>query len=92
MSYEVCYMRSRLFTVIVLYKTEQDYDKDRPAEVYVITARRYLKQAEQHLELLKMRYRNARVELVVEKRGKDIAAPIIEKCFNAKEVASPSYW
>jgi mannose-1-phosphate guanylyltransferase len=88
----VCYMNSRQFLLIILYRTEQEYIKDKPSEIYVITARRYLKRAEQHMELLKMRYKNARVELVIEKRGKDIATPILEKCFNAKEVVSRSLW
>jgi mannose-1-phosphate guanylyltransferase len=92
MSYEVCYMSSRLFLLVALYRTEQDYIKDNPAEIYVITARRYLKRAQQHLELLRKKYKDSKVELVIEKRGKDMAAPIIDKCFNAKEIARPSLW
>jgi hypothetical protein len=92
MTYEVCYMDSLLITVVALYKTEQDYNMDRPEIIYIITKRRYLKEAERRMELIKMKYKDSKVELVVEKRGKDVATPILDKCFEAKRVVSPSIW
>jgi hypothetical protein len=90
--YEVCYMDSHLFTVVALYKTEEDYNKDRPEAIYVITKRRYLKEAERRVEIIKMKYKDSKVELIVEKRGKDLAAPILDKCLESKRVVSPSLW
>jgi len=90
--YEVCYMDSYLFTVIALYRTQQDYNMDRPEVIYVITKRRYLKQAQQRVELIKMKYKDSRVELLIDKRGKDVITPILTKCFEAKRVVSPSIW
>ncbi len=92
MKYEVCYMDSRMFILVMLYRTEQDYYKDRPAEIYVITQRRNLNLALQRLELLKMKYKEAKIELVIDKRGKDMVTPILNTCYNAKEVVSPRIW
>ena len=85
-------MNSLLFTIIALYRTEQDYDKDRPEIIYLITKRRYLKEAQTRLELLKMKYKDSRVELVIDKRGKDLVNQILDKCYEAKRVVSPSIW
>ena len=90
--YEVCYMDSLLFTIIALYRTEQDYNMDRPEVIYVITARRYLKQAQQRVELIKMKYKDSRVELLIDKRGKDVITPILNICYEARRVVSPSIW
>jgi hypothetical protein len=81
-----------LITVIALYRTEEDYNKDRPEVIYIITKRRYLKEAERRVEIIKMKYKDSRVELVVEKRGKDLATPILDKCLEARRVVSPSIW
>jgi hypothetical protein len=92
MEYEVCYVDSLLFTVISLYRTEQDYEKGKPAEIYLITTRRNLDVAERRFQILKMKYREAKVELLIDKRGKDTMTPILDKCYNAKKVISPSLW
>jgi hypothetical protein len=85
-------MNSWLFTVIALYRTEQDYNMDRPEAIYVITKRRYLKEAERRVEIIKMKYKNSKVELVIDRRGKDLVTPVLNKCFEAKRVVSPSLW
>jgi hypothetical protein len=92
MRYEVCYMDSFLFTIIALYRTEQDYERDRPETIYIITKRRYLKEALQRMEIIKMKYSNSRVELIIDKRGKDLVTPILDICYNAKRITSSSYW
>jgi hypothetical protein len=85
-------MNSMLFTVIALYRTEQDYNMDRPEAIYVITARRYLKQAQQRVELIRMRYKGVKVELLIDRRGKDVITPILNLCYGAKRIESPSIW
>jgi len=90
--YEVCYMDSHLFTVIALYRTQQDYNMDRPEVIYVITKRRYLKEAKQRVELIKMKYKGVKVELLIDRRGKDVITPVLNLCFEARRVESPSIW
>jgi len=81
-----------MFTVIALYRTEQDYYKDKPETVYLITTRRNLDLAKQKIEILKMKYREANVELVIDKRGKDTVTQILNMCYSAKQVVGPSLW
>ena len=90
--YEVCYMDSHLFTVIALYRTQQDYNMDRPEVIYVITKRRYLKEAQRRIMLIKMKYKDVKVELLIDKRGKDVITPVLNLCFEARRVESPSIW
>jgi hypothetical protein len=81
-----------LHTIIALYRTEQDYNMDRPEAIYVITKRRYLKDAQRRVMLIKMKYKGVKVELLIDKRGKDVITPILNLCYGARRIVSPSIW
>jgi hypothetical protein len=92
MEYEVCYMSSLRILTVVFYRTVEDYDKSRPAAIYVIAPRRKKKQALEKARTLERMYKEAEIRVLYEGKDKERIGKIIDLCLEANEILSPSLW
>jgi predicted transcriptional regulator of viral defense system len=92
MRYKVCYMSSLGLLTIVFYKTLKDYDYEKPATIYIITPRRNHKLAIEKARILESRYKGVEIKILIEHKDKEKIDEIINKCLEANQIMSPSYW
>jgi predicted metal-dependent TIM-barrel fold hydrolase len=85
-------MNSLGLLTIVFYKTQEDYDKDRPAAIYIITPRRNQKLAIDRARIVESRYKHVQVKILIEHKHKQEIENIINKCLEAPKTVSPSVW
>jgi predicted transcriptional regulator of viral defense system len=78
--------------VIVFYKTLKDYDKDKPALIYVIAPRRNHKLAIEKAKILESKFKGVEVRVLIEGKDGEKIDEVIDKCVEANKVLSPSYW
>jgi hypothetical protein len=88
MKYEACYVNSLQFLTIMLYRTLNDYYKDRPATIYIITPVRKRKLALNRARVIERKYPHAEVKVLYEGKDKEKIETILDKCINARKVES----
>jgi hypothetical protein len=92
MGYEVCSTNSFRLLELVLYRTKEDYDKDRPATIYVIASKEHMVTAKARAEAYRLKYKEAEVKVLVEGKNKKEIKVALNNCMKAKVVKNPGAW
>jgi predicted transcriptional regulator of viral defense system len=77
---------------MIFYKTQSDYDSDRPHTIYIITPRRNKKEAIDKARILERRYPNAKITILYEGKHKEEIEKVLDLCLQASKILSPSVW
>ena len=85
-------MSSLGLLILVFYKTEQEYYKDRPAVIYVIAPRRSKKEALDKARILEKKHPQVEIKILYEGKDKDRIDQLLDLCLESKRVVSPSIW
>jgi hypothetical protein len=85
-------MNSLGLLTIILYKTQKDYNSDKPAKIYVIAPRRNKDIALDKARILEKRYPNAEIRILYEGKHKEEIDKAINTCLEANKTLSPGVW